>query len=387
MVSEKPATTDETDDGDRIATVNSTSEDTMPAEQNAVEFNGDGALENSDILIINHDDENKENISLEDADAESDINGTELNDLNDQETANPAESFADNNADDIQSANDETKDTIDSERGVDVNEYGDTGIDLADKETVNIEDISPPSMHGSAVSRISVHSAQIEMLNSTPVTPNSGKKGTPPPDVRSASAYSQIDDQSMRPISSEQTPRQASGDSRMSRRSINGTVGSANGRKSAGSVRISAPPTPRSTHDNKSITSGNAKSRPETGLALAPQEADVDFSENSKVYQTADAAGSNDEMGIEKSAEDNDNPPEKNSNDFESDVLPEAQLADDTKTAEEVNLFSLANFYCVAKRVHIIGNQWDVRLLKYFAFHSYHPLDSLHKSQPQYIAK
>lgn len=345
--------------------------DNSAGNDNVMENRVVGVVENSDILIINHDEENDENISYDDIDADSDAidynnsiwnkSATAISIVGVEErigSANKDESVLDDNDDLNKFVNGEPVDAIELKPGTEATESADEvdqeAIELGAEECINIGNITESTMHGSAVSRISLRSA-----NSASVTPKSAEDGIPPHSVRSqsqsygnshtASASSQHDSVNDRSISASQTQRQTSVGSQMSRYSITEPVGNAISRKTAKSVEMSAPLTPGSARSRKSNVSGSARSETsrtsnvtfaETGLAEGDDnEIDRNGYVNVIEDEIEDAAETmqTDVMSAETDAQNNDNL--ENNDDIENKIAADATSDDDIETAEKVNLY------------------------------------------------
>lgn len=359
----------------------------------------DGVVENSDILIINHDDDNADNNSSNEIDAgsgsvdydESFLRNKSANSVNSVEKRNDSanhstEPVAEENEEAMGSLNNETNDAIDVEQGVEALEsivaLDQAPLDPYEEETFNIEDTNPPSLPGSAVSRISARSAEKAVPASSTISPRSGRESAEewnPPlsarsqlqsaksrrSIRSASARSQTGSSNNQPISTSQTPLQGSASSQVSRHTMNEPVGSATSRISANSAKsgkISARSLQGSGRSHKSNTEGSAKSQTtvianenatETGNAeeggdeIGNDDGTVD---GNGIEDAGDTLPS-DEMNAEADAE------TENINNVENDENLEPEKgsenaieasADDIGTTKEVTLSSLASYSCVA---------------------------------------
>lgn len=361
-------------------------DDSNLADEHVEENLGD-EVENGDILIINHDDENAENISLDDTDGGS---GTVDYDDSFQRnesaksiipleerngSANNNELEVEENGKALESMNEETGDLVEQgEEAVEsVDEVDGAPNDPDEEEVINIEDISPPSVPGSAVSRMSLRSAEQGIPGTATVTPRSSKgsaQGSAPQTARShrsnysTSARSRNVSASNQPISALKTPRQGSATSQVSHHTITDTVGSAASRKSG---RMSAPPTPRSASSHKSNAGGSAKSQTtvvsnenvaETGDAAEEETEYADGTEDANESGEADGTMPIDVTTTEVDPDienNNNNDRQENEenieeiNDEENTNEADAALADVIESNKEVNLSSFANLYCVAE--------------------------------------
>lgn len=353
-------------------------DDNNLADEGVEENHGDEVVENSDILIINHDDENAENISLDDMDGGSgtvDYDDSFLRNesaksiipVNERNgSANNDESVVEENGDEMM--NDEAGDLIEQgEEAVEsVDEVDGAPKEPDEEEAINIEDISPPSVPGSAVSRISIRSAEQGLPGSATVTPRSFKgsaQGSPPQTARShrsTSTRSRNVSASNQPISASKTPRQDSASSQVSRHTITDIVGSATSRKSG---RFSAPGSASSHKSNagrsaiSQTTVVSDQNVAEAGDATEEGTENGEGAEDVNEIGKADETIPNDETTAEVDPDTNDNNNDLQENeenteqniDEENTNEAEAALADVTESTKEVNLSSFANLYCVAE--------------------------------------
>lgn len=376
------------------------------------ESQGDDEVENSDILIINHDEENAENISLDEIEA-----GSETVDYDDSfvrsesakslipmeqrnGSANNNESVLKENGEVIETTQDETNDLFELEQGVEatesVDEVDQVTNNLGDEKTANIEDMRPSSMHGSAASRISLRSAEKVMSGSSTPTSNhfmhNAENGSPRSQSQSAKSHrsnrstrSETGSASGQPFVESQTLRQGSASSQVSRKTVNETPGSAISRQSLKSAKMTAPPTPRGERSHKSNASESAisrKSAKSEAMSVPPTpesarshksnasesavsqstvisnanlaeagEAEADANKIEDVGETV----TTDEITAEADAEIENNFDQLNdkngetTKDVENTIETDAPTADDVETTKEVNLSSLTKLYCVAK--------------------------------------
>lgn len=361
---------------------------------------GDGVVENSDILIINHDDDNADNNSSDEIEAgsgsvdyddsflrnksASSVNSVEKR--NDSANHSTSEPVAEENEEVIGALNNETNDAMEVEQGVEAMEsivdLDQAPLNPYEEETFNIEDTNPPSLPGSAVSRISARSAEKAAPASSTTSPRSDRESAeennPPQSARSqlqsaqshrssrsASARSQTGSSTNQPISTSQAPLQGSATSQVSRHTMNEPVVSATSRKSTNSAKsgkLSGRSLQGSGRSYKSETEGSAKSQStvitnenatETGNAEEGGDEIGNDDGNVDGHEIEDAGEilTSDEMSAEADAE------TENNNNVEEDenIEPEngsenaiEASADDIETTKEVTLFSSASFSCVA---------------------------------------
>lgn len=364
---------DAVNDGDQIGSVQVDDEDRTGVE-NVDGF--DGVVENSDILIINHGDDNADNNSSDDIEAGSgsvDYDDSFLRNKsansNESEgkrnaSANNNEAVVEGNEAVTESLNNETNDAIEVEQGVEaiesIVEWDQASHDPGEDETL-------PSLPASAASRISVRSIEKAEAASFTTSPRSGKETSPPLSARSqlqsakshrsnrsASARSQTGSLINQPTSTSQTPLQGSASSQVSRHTMNETHGSATSRKSAvnsaKSGKMSAHSLPGSARSRGSNAEGSAKSRT---TVITNENATENAEEGGDLIGNEDVTVPSDEINAEADAE------TENKNDIENyeNLEPDIELenttdasANDIETPEEVTLLSLANFHCVANR-------------------------------------
>lgn len=384
---------DSGNDGDQIGIVQLDDEifSNITGDENFEGNENDGMVENSDILIINHDDYNAENNSSDEIEAGSgpvDYDDSFLRNksANSDKSVEIRNASANHNESDVgENENAIETGAVEVEQGVEaIESYVELNQTLKDpgqEETFNIDDTNPPSLPGSAVSRISVRSAERDDPVSSTTTPRSCRETSSPQSTRSqlqsakshrsnrsASAQSQTGSSKNQPVSTSQTPLQGSARSQMSRHSMNETVGSATSRKSAVSSaksrEMSAPSMSGSARSRRSSAEGSVKSRTtvitnenatdianaeEGGNDIGIYDGTVDVND----IGDADDTVPSDEINAEVDAE------SENKNDMENDEYHEPDIefentieasADDNETTKEVTHISFANFYCVANR-------------------------------------
>lgn len=365
---------DATNDDDEIEIVELRDENTgnLENDEQVKENENDGDVGKSDILIINHDD--VKNILIDEINAGSDaieddenlvlngsaksVNGTEerngsANNNNDEEDVEE-----ENGIEDIENSNEDiVNDAMELEQGVEATETVEDVEQVAyvptEQEIVNIDDMSPPSMHGSAMSRISLRSGEKSMPGSTHVTPRGVtsqtqtarsqlQSGKSQQSIRPASARSQTGNANIQqslPNSATPTPRHGSASSQLSRHTVDEAVGSAISRKSVKSENMTAPPTPPSTHSHRSNSARSTKSAISQSAVVSNAEA-----EDAAV---ADETVLNDEIETDATAEAEYREP--NNVDNEADVAS-------TDVINEVNHSSFANLYSCCDKTYISRN-------------------------------